>query len=182
MLVVISGLPGTGKSAVAQSVATRTGAVQLSVDVVEDALLEAGLPPGWTTGVAAYEAVRAAAEQNLALGRIVVVDAVNDSEPARNTWRRAARATGTQVRFVVLSPPDAHEHRARLEGRQRALRRVQEPTWEQVETRAASYAPWTDEHLLVDGAQSLQDVVDEVVAALDSAVTDRGLPYGRRGL
>ena len=62
MLIVVSGLPGTGKSAVAEAVAAELGAVQLSIDVVEDALLGAGLPFSWQTGVAAYEAVRAAAE------------------------------------------------------------------------------------------------------------------------
>ena len=80
MLVVISGLPGTGKSAVATEVAREVGGVHLSIDTVEDALLGAGFPHSWTTGVAAYEAVRSAAEQNLDLGRIVVVDAVNDSD------------------------------------------------------------------------------------------------------
>jgi hypothetical protein len=61
------------------------------VDIVEDAMLRAGLEPGWSTGVAAYEAVGAAAQQNLALGRVVIVDAVNDSDAARQTWRDAPR-------------------------------------------------------------------------------------------
>ena len=99
MLVVISGLPGTGKTAVAEAVARETGSVHLSIDAVEDALLGAGLEASWTTGVAAYEAARAAAELNLALGRTVVVDAVNDSEPARDS----SRATMT---FCWL-PPDS---------------------------------------------------------------------------
>jgi predicted kinase len=58
VFVVISGLPGTGKSAVARSVAELLHAVHLSVDPVEDALLGAGLERGWATGVAAYEAAR----------------------------------------------------------------------------------------------------------------------------
>lgn len=87
MLIVISGLPGVGKTTVADLVGARLGAVRLSIDPVEDALLGAGFPQGWETGVAAYEAVRAMAELNLRTGRTVVVDAVNDSEPARDTWR-----------------------------------------------------------------------------------------------
>ena len=65
------------------------------------------MEPGWTTGVAAYEAVRAAAEQNLRLGCTVIVDAVNDSEPARDTWRRAGAATGTTPHFFVLELADS---------------------------------------------------------------------------
>jgi predicted kinase len=53
-----------------------------------------------------YEVVRVVAEQNLELSHLVVVDAVNDSEPARDTWRRAALATKSPLRFVVLTPPD----------------------------------------------------------------------------
>ncbi|MDQ1699643.1 MAG: hypothetical protein QOG34_1506, partial [Frankiaceae bacterium] len=64
--------------------------VHLSIDAVEDALLGAGLARDQTTGIAAYEAVRAAAEQNLLLGRLVIVDAVNDTTAARRTWTNAA--------------------------------------------------------------------------------------------
>ena len=90
MLTVISGLPGVGKTTVADLVGRRLGAVRLSIDTVEEALLAARLPRGGETGVAAYEAVGALAARDLRDGRSVVVDAVNDSEPARDTWRRAS--------------------------------------------------------------------------------------------
>ncbi|WP_115923773.1 AAA family ATPase [Calidifontibacter indicus] len=91
-LIAISGLPGVGKSSIAAAVASRDGAVHLSIDPVEESILACGLPSGWQVGVAAYEAVGAMAEQNLRLGRDVVVDAVNDSEEARQTWRGRRRA------------------------------------------------------------------------------------------
>src|SRR5688572_16073348 len=105
VLIVISGLPGVGKTTLAAALARRLGASHLSVDTAENALLGAGFEPGWATGVAAYEVVRAAAEQNLRLGHTVVVDAVNDSDAARQTWRNAAAATESALRFVVLLPP-----------------------------------------------------------------------------
>ena len=63
MLLLVSGLPGTGKSTVAARLARDLRAVHLSVDEIEEAMLGADLPRDRTTGVAAYEAVRAAAEQ-----------------------------------------------------------------------------------------------------------------------
>ncbi|GAB3565155.1 hypothetical protein GCM10027344_24810 [Spelaeicoccus albus] len=65
---MISGLPGVGKSSVAESVATRIGSVHLSIDALEEAILGCGLSPGQDVGIAAYEAARAAAELSLRLG------------------------------------------------------------------------------------------------------------------
>ncbi|WP_068249783.1 AAA family ATPase [Janibacter corallicola] len=100
-LIVVSGLPGVGKTSIAEAVAAQTGSVHLSIDAVEEAILACGLPPGWQVGVAAYEAARAMAEQNLRLAHDVVVDAVNDSEEARQTWRTAAARTGAHIDFVT---------------------------------------------------------------------------------
>jgi predicted kinase len=166
VLIVVSGLPGTGKSAVASGLASRFEGVHLSIDRIEDAMLGAGLPHGWTTGVAAYEATRAAAEQNLALGRTVVVDAVNDSEPARQTWRDAAQATAVALRFVVLVCSDEGEHRRRVENRPRTLRHVPQPTWLEVQARARDYEPWTDERIVVDTLPPLTDVIAEAAGRL----------------
>jgi predicted kinase len=167
VLIVISGLPGTGKSAVAAELAARLGAVHLSIDPVEDALLGAGLPRSWETGVAAYEAARVMAEQNLALGASVVVDAVNDSEPARETWRMAAARTRAELAFVLLALDDEPEHRRRLESRRRDLAHVPEPTWDEVTARAAAYAPWPDGTCLrVDARRPVDAVALELVHRL----------------
>lgn len=129
-------------------------------------MLGAGLPGGWTTAVAAYEAVRVIAELNLALGRSVVVDAVNDSELARQTWRTAARNTGVPLRFVLLTVTDAAEHRRRLEGRVRGFVYLPEPTWAEVQARAQSFEPWSGDHEVVDADGPLSEVVRPVLSRL----------------
>ncbi len=164
-LIVVSGLPGVGKTAVATAVAARLNGVHLSVDPVEDAMLRCDLPAGWNLGVAAYEAVRTMVEANLALGHIVVVDAVNDSEAARDTWRHAASNNEVLLKFAVLTCSNLDEHRRRLEGRKRGLSQLPEPSWSQVLSRARDYAPWNCEHLAVDTcASSVADVRDRVCA------------------
>lgn len=164
-LIVISGLPGVGKTAVAATVAARIGGVHLSVDPVEDAMLNCGLPSGWTTGVAAYEAVRTVAEQNMSLSHPVVVDAVNDSEAARETWRNAADHDVACLKLVHLTCGDPVEHRRRLEGRQRGFAQLPEPTWQKVLDRNSEYPPWTDPHLEVDtGMRSVEEIADHICA------------------
>lgn len=169
VLIVVSGLPGTGKSAVAAELAVRLGAVHLSIDRIEDALLGAGLSRSWETGVAAYEAARAVAEQNLDLGRTVVVDAVNDSEPARDTWRLGSTRTGVRLAFVLLTLDDETEHRRRLEGRTRDLVHVREPSWDDVRARAAAYTPWADGTCLrVSAERPVEQLALEVIERLGS--------------
>jgi predicted kinase len=166
VLVVVSGLPGTGKSAVAAELAARAGAVHLSVDPIEDALLSAGLPRCWETGVAAYEAARVMAEQNLGLGASVVVDAVNDSEAARATWRVAAANAGVELAFVLLTLDDEAEHRRRLGDRIRELVHVPEPSWTDVLARAAAYEPWKEGTCLcVDAKRTVDEIVLDLVVS-----------------
>ncbi|MGK4187413.1 AAA family ATPase [Rothia koreensis] len=162
-LIAISGLPGVGKTSVAEILAARTRSVHLSIDAVEESILACGLPSGWQVGVAAYEAVGAMAEQNLGLGHDVIVDAVNDSEEARQTWRTAASRTGAHLHFVHLVISDVGEHERRLMGRDRGFAHVGEPTWSDVQRRRTEYAAWTSVVLEVD---TLSHGADEVARAL----------------
>ena len=68
MLIVMSGLPGVGKSTLADELGRRLPACVLSVDPVEDAMLRAGLRQSFETGVAAYEVCGTLAARQLALG------------------------------------------------------------------------------------------------------------------
>jgi predicted kinase len=166
-LIVISGLPGVGKTSVAAIVAARTESVHLSIDAVEESILACGLPSGRQVSVAAYEAARSMAEQNLRLGHDVVVDAVNDSEQARQTWRTAASRTGANIDFVYLVISDLREHERRIVSRDRGLAHVGEPSWEDVQRRRTDYVAWSGDVLEFDTSEQRADeVADALVARL----------------
>ncbi|WP_173508776.1 AAA family ATPase [Sinorhizobium psoraleae] len=84
-LIVTAGLPGSGKSIIAEGLARAIGAPVLSVDPIEAAMWRSDIPK-YMTGIAAYEVAAAVAEENLKLGLTVIVDAVNPVEVARATW------------------------------------------------------------------------------------------------
>lgn len=107
------------------------------------------------------------AELNLRLGHDVVVDAVNDSEEARQTWRNAASSTGADLDFVYLVISDAREHEKRLRGRDRGLVFVGEPTWADAERRRAEFAVWSDDVLEIDtSVRTAGEIADELIARL----------------
>ena len=53
MLIIVSGLPGTGKSAIADGLGQAIGAPVLSIHPIESALVSAGIESTFETGLAA---------------------------------------------------------------------------------------------------------------------------------
>jgi predicted kinase len=164
VLIVLAGLPGTGKSAVAEAVGRALVVPVLSVDPVEAAMHRAGIDPGQPTGLAAYAVVEAVAGEILGLGQSVVVDAVNAVEPARGMWRDLSRRYRVPLRWIEVVCTDAGLHRRRLEGRSRGLGATDELSWHDVERRRDEYEPLTDDRLLLD---TTRDLATNVALALD---------------
>jgi predicted kinase len=166
-LVVLAGLPGAGKSTLAQALAERTGPLWLRVDTVEAAILKAGLSRSFETGLAAYLVVRDVAETHLRLGRDVVVDAVNGVEPGRRLWRELAEELGAERVVVEVTCPDPAVHRQRVESRPMPTPPLPAPTWDEVLRR--EYEPWTEPVLSVDGTADLESNLERVLAAFRPA-------------
>lgn len=151
MLIVLSGLPGVGKSAIARELARRVHAVYLRIDSIERPMLE----QGWPVEGVGYAVAQAVAEDNLRLGRTVIADCVNPWPLTRNEWRAVADRAGTRVLEVEIVCSDPVEHRRRVESRGSV------PTWDDVLAR--DYRPWDGDRLIIDTAQSS---VDEGVEAI----------------
>jgi predicted kinase len=148
-LIVFAGLPGVGKSAIAQEVARRLGAVWLRVDTIEAAILKSGVAQSFETGLAAYVVARDVASEHLRAGGEVVIDAVNGVEPGRAMWRELAQTCPAELHVVEVTCSDRSEHRRRVEARSSATPPLPMPTWEEVEQR--EYLPWREPVLRLDG-------------------------------
>ena len=173
MLIAMSGLPGSGKSAVAEALGRQLPAPVLSVDPIEAAMWRAGIDRAQPTGLAAYVVVDAIAASILGRGQPVVVDAVNDVPEARAQWRALAARTGVPLRWIEVTCSDPRLHRQRLETRRRDIEGFYEPTWESVQARRAGFDGWTDERLVLD---STMDLKENVRAALDYLTAPAGPP------
>ena len=164
MLIAMAGLPGAGKSSVAEALGRKLAAPVVSVDPIEAAMWRAGVARSQPTGLAAYIVAEAVASGVLALGQTVVVDAVNAVEEARGQWRSLAGRHGVPVVFIEVACSDPVVHRLRLESRSRDIEGFYEPTWEVVERRREEFAPWADDRLVLD---SMVDLSLNVATALD---------------
>lgn len=164
MLVVLSGLPASGKSTIADELGRRLRAAVLSVDPIEAAIWRCGIAPSFETGVAAYEVAVVLAEQQLRLGLSVIADAVNALDIAREMWRRAARLAAVPARTIEIICSDVEEHRHRLVNRHRNIDGYPEPTWDDVIARRAEWDEWQENRLVLDSIEPLNDNVDRALA------------------
>ena len=152
----------------ARLIAMHTGAVWLRVDVLEAAMIAAGISRSFETGLAAYIGVRDQARDHLLLGRWVIVDAVNGVEEARKMWRDLSVELSVNRWVVELVCSDLVEHRRRVESRTSPTPPLPMPTWEEVLCR--EYVTWKEPVLTVDTALAVEDSLNLILAYL------RGIP------
>ena len=161
MLVVLSGLPGVGKTTIARELATAMDAVYVRIDSIEQALRNAG----WKVKREGYSVAHAVSEDNLQLGRHVVADCVNPWPLTRSEWLAVANRAGVRAVNVEVVCSDIDEHRRRVESRSPDITGHSLPTWSEVVER--DYRPWEGERLIIDTArcdvrQNVQSILSAV--------------------
>ena len=148
MLIVLGGLPGVGKTAIARELVARLPSAYLRIDTIEQVLRN--LNGRQDVGPAGYVLAYELANSNLELRMAVVADCVNPLSVTRNAWRRVAARTSSTLLEVEVVCSDLAEHRRRVEARQADIPSLIAPTWQDVLHH--EYEAWTTPRLVIDSA------------------------------
>lgn len=164
MLIILGGLPATGKSTIGKKLAEKLNAVYLRIDSIEQAIKEthSAEKSEYKVGPEGYIVAYAIARDNLAIGLSVIADSVNSINLTRTAWRKVAIDAGKPFIEVEFICSDKITHQQRVELREPTVQGQQLPTWTDVLSR--EYEAWEEEHLIIDTAMySIIEAVDKIV-------------------
>jgi predicted kinase len=169
-VVVFTGLPGTGKSTLAELVASRIRAPAFAGDWVLGALAPHGVLNDLDRSALLslyYDVLGMLVTRQLLLGQSAVVDCLLDDAVAAR-WRELAARFDASLVIVecVCSDPDLH--RQRVEGRERGIPGWHEVDWEHVQRMRVEFPPLGVERLMVDAVDALEDNARSVLDHLGS--------------
>jgi predicted kinase len=162
VLVVVGGLPATGKSTIAEHLARLVRAPYLRVDRIEQAIVVYSSLEH-PIGAAGYAVAYALAREQLTLGLDVIVECVNPMALTRDSWAATAADGGAGIVEVEVICSDLAEHRRRVLTRATDVDGLVKPTWEDVVGR--EYEPWSRPHLIVDSADTPAEQAAQTIAA-----------------
>jgi len=149
MFIIFGGLPGCGKTTLAQRLAVAIKALYLRVDSIEQAIRCSGiLVPDRDMGPTGYMAICRIAADNLELGHSVIADSVNPIAVTREAYRAVAKQVGVDFFEVEVVCSDKAVHRHRVETRQCTVEGLTLPGWAQVEN--LRYDTWDGSPLRLD--------------------------------
>jgi predicted kinase len=165
-LIVFAGVPGSGKSTVADAVGARLGMPVFSMDWLLGALTPFGGRNLDRLLDIGYEQLTTLAARQLQLGQSAILDSPCEDGLIRNRWQSLAAACTARFDPIVVACGDLEVHRARLASRDRGI-----PGWHQggdwadVQRRLNVFEPWP-EALTIDSTQPLAETVATVLSHL----------------
>ena len=168
--VVVTGLPGTGKSTLADALAGRLRAPAFAGDWLLGALHPADRVLDELTRDEYLELYRSLLQSLITrqalLGQSSIVDCVVTDETL-SRWRAEVETHHGRMAVIECVCTDQQLHRSRVEGRVRGIAGWHEIDWHHVERMRDETPPLTSERLVIDAVNPVASNLERALAYLE---------------
>lgn len=159
-IVLIGGIPGTGKTTLSKEISNCLGIPYFNKDLLESALIEKNsCSPQELNGVG-YVLMERIALSELKFGRSVILDCVASSKRVHEHWTSFKTK---DIRYIECVCSDRELHKSRLESRERNIPSWYELTWSDIENILIGYEPCFEERLCIDSIKPLKENIKKVL-------------------
>jgi predicted kinase len=170
-VIIFTGLPGTGKSTLAERVARTVRAPAFAGDWLMGGLRPAHAALGKLDRPAYVAAwfglLRTLVTRQLMLDQSAVVDdLVSDDQFVQ--WRETAGRFAARLFLIECVCSDEAVHRVRIESRVRGIPGWHEVGWDHVERMRAEVLPLTADRLIVDAMEPVEDNLRRVLSFIEA--------------
>ncbi|GET45586.1 AAA family ATPase [Capnocytophaga felis] len=163
ILFVFSGLPASGKSTLAQRVASKFTAAYLRIDTIEQAFRDLC---NFDVEGEGYRMAYRIASDNLRLGLNVIADCCNPIALTRNEWKNVAQNTNSFLINIEVVCSDKEQHQKRVFNRVSEIENLQLPNWEAISKY--HYENWTENRIQIDTSnKTIEDSVTELFSEIE---------------
>ncbi len=167
-LVVFAGLPGTGKTSLARTMARELHAMYLDKDTIKDTAIAVARElklerAAEFAGPLSYELMVGLARDNLTLGLSVVLDSPAGYRTFREKVEQLARSAKADLKLIECICTNEGLLRDRIENRGQELPEYRTRDWETYQHDRAQFERLAGPRLIVDTAEPLQLNVRKVL-------------------
>jgi predicted kinase len=163
-LIVLVGLPGTGKSFFSARLAQRMEAAILESDALRKALFSSP-SYSWEESAYLFSVIHKLIEQLLRQGMSVILDATNLAESAREHLYEIAERCKARLILVRTTAPPGLVH-ARLDGRGATHASRSDADWSVYQKMAHGVERIRRPHFTVDTSRDIEPVINRVVESV----------------
>ncbi len=161
-VILVCGVPGVGKSTLAEEIAKSLGLPLFSKDKLEASLVENGLVRTEQLNGVGYTLLKNLVNEHLSRQQPIIIDFIADKNRVLDLWPELLTKDLVAIECICT---DKVVHKSRIESRQRNIPGWYELNWAEIEDITAKYSPLVSDRLILDTTNA------------DSSILTRALKY-----
>jgi predicted kinase len=151
-IIVIGGIPGTGKSTLANGLSMNLNIPVFSKDELEAAIARKGICSNKEMHGVGYELMATLAKNQITNGNSAIFDFIASRARVNDLWPQLLK---TDIKYIECVCSDEDVHKERIQSRKRNIESWYELAWEDVLSIKGNYQSLMSECLIVDSINNL---------------------------